>query len=174
MRAALAAAQEAHEQAERKIAWRSAELEEQQARLDNEDRQRSADWRSTIEKERLQIDERVQKEYAERLAKTIEVSNKPTPTSIGSPINQVWSAECTDCCIIMHDGTCQEIDSAHAVALQGEATLREEAEARASLAEERAMGLQARLTAMETDLSAMRYSMYAKVGRGHQCYQMLF
>ena len=56
----------------------------------------------------------------------------------------------------MHDGTCQEIEGAHTVALQGEATLREEAEARASLAEERATGLQARLTAMETDLSAMR------------------
>jgi hypothetical protein len=42
------------------------------------------------------------------------------------------------------------------MALQGEATLREEAEARALLAEERAMSLQARLTAMETDLSAMR------------------
>ena len=66
VRAAQAAAQEAHEQAERKIAWRSAELEEQQARMDDEDRQRIADWRSTIEKERLEIDERLQKEYADR------------------------------------------------------------------------------------------------------------
>ena len=78
MRAALSAAQEAHEQAERKIAWRSVELEEQQARLDDEDRQRSAEWRSTIEKERLAIDERLQKEYAGRLAETIKVSNERT------------------------------------------------------------------------------------------------
>lgn len=78
MRAALAAAQEAHEQAERKIAWRSVELEEQQARLDEEDRQRSAEWRSTIEKERLDIDERLRKEYADRLAETIKVSKKQT------------------------------------------------------------------------------------------------
>ena len=78
VRAALSAAQEAHEQAERKIAWRSVELEEQQARLDEEDRQRSAEWRSTIEKERLAIDERLQKEYAGRLAETIKVSNERT------------------------------------------------------------------------------------------------
>ena len=97
MRAALAAAQEAHEQAERKIAWRSAELEEQQARLDNEDRQRCADWRSTIEKECLQIEERLQKGYADRLAKTIKVSNEPTHTNwhaIKHPNRLMQSAHC--------------------------------------------------------------------------------
>ena len=82
VRASLAAAQEAHEQAERKIAWRSAELEEQQARMDDEDRQRIADWRSTIEKERLEIDERLQKEYADRLAETIKVSDKTSLISV--------------------------------------------------------------------------------------------
>ena len=42
------------------------------------------------------------------------------------------------------------------MALQGEATLREEAEARALLAEERAKALQARLTAVEAEQSSMR------------------
>lgn len=42
------------------------------------------------------------------------------------------------------------------MALQGETTLREEAEARALLAEERAMALQARLTAVEAEHSSMR------------------
>ena len=47
------------------------------------------------------------------------------------------------------------------MALQGEATLREEAEARASLAEEQAMGLQARLTAMEVEHSSLRGELLA-------------
>ena len=50
----------------------------------------------------------------------------------------------------------QEVEDGHAVALQGEASLRAEAESRASLAEERAQGLQARLTAMEAEHSSMR------------------
>lgn len=73
VRAALASTQEAHEQAERKIAWRAAELEEQQTRLDDEDRQRVAEWRNTIEKELLEIDERLQKEHADKLAQAVEV-----------------------------------------------------------------------------------------------------
>ena len=47
------------------------------------------------------------------------------------------------------------------MALQGEATLREEAEARTSLAEERATGLQARLTAMEAEHSSLRGELLA-------------
>lgn len=50
----------------------------------------------------------------------------------------------------------QGVESAHALALQGEVALREEAEARASLAEERVMGLQTRLTAVELEHSSLR------------------
>jgi hypothetical protein len=73
LRAALAAAEDAHEQAARKIAWRSAELEEEQGRLDEEEANRRAGWRSTMEGERLEMAERMEADYRERMAVAIKV-----------------------------------------------------------------------------------------------------
>ena len=53
------------------------------------------------------------------------------------------------------------IESTHAAALQSQETRREEAEARAVLAEERAMGLQTRLTTMEMEHSSLRGELLA-------------
>ena len=72
LRAAQSSASDAVEQADRKIAWRAAELEQLKADIDQEESERTSQWRATMEKEREAVIERLEQEYAQKLAAAME------------------------------------------------------------------------------------------------------